>query len=118
MTPILNVAQTRQTITKIGFIALQSNKHHLLLFLLLFSGITSMFGQENKVVILPIKSIQDSIVAPKDFSEIATKPEIEADTVKVDSTNKKKPLLLDNIKYSARDYVKLSQKDSIPRHRA
>tara|TARA_R110002012_G_scaffold283304_2_gene473619 strand:+ start:73454 stop:76138 length:2685 start_codon:yes stop_codon:yes gene_type:complete len=70
-----------------------------------------MFGQENKVVILPIKSIQDSIVAPKDFSEIATKPEIEADTVKVDSTNKKKPLLLDNIKYSARDYVKLSQKD-------
>tara|TARA_R110000796_G_scaffold252631_1_gene389312 strand:- start:215700 stop:218504 length:2805 start_codon:yes stop_codon:yes gene_type:complete len=111
LTPILIVIKTRQTITKIGFIALQSNKHHLLLLLLLFSGFTSLFGQENKVTPLPIKHIQDSIRATKDFSEIAIKDSIQKDTVKIDSLNKKKPILLDNIKYTAKDYVKLSQKD-------
>lgn len=111
MTPILIVAKTGQTITKIGFIALQSNKHYLLLFLLLFSGIASVFSQENKVVILPIKTIKDSIVAPKDFSEIASVQNVAIDTVKTDTIPKKQPLLLDNIKYTARDYVKLSQKD-------
>lgn len=111
MTPILIVAKTRQTITKIGFIALQSNKHHLLLLLLLFSGFTSLFSQENKVIPLPIKHFQDSIRATKDFSEIAIKDSVPNDTVKVDSLNKKKPLLLDKIRYTAKDYVKLSQKD-------
>ncbi|SHF78967.1 LPS assembly outer membrane protein LptD (organic solvent tolerance protein OstA) [Arenibacter palladensis] len=33
------------------------------------------------------------------------------DTTKVDSLNGKKPLLLDKIKYKAKDYVKMSQKD-------
>lgn len=111
MASILIVAKTRQTITKIGFIALQSNKHHLLLFLLLFSGISSLFSQENKIVPITIKATQDSIIAPKDFSEITIKREIQLDSIKIDSTVKKQPLLLDNIKYNATDYVKLSQKD-------
>ena len=90
---------------------MQSNKHHLLLFLLLFSGFTGLYSQENKVIVLPIKNIRDSIVAPKDFSEIAIKDTVQTDTIKIDSLNKKKPLLLDKIKYTAKDYVKLSQKD-------
>ena len=90
---------------------MQSNKHLLLLLILLFSGITSLFAQENKVVVLPIKSTKDSIVATKDFSAIAIKDTTVVDSIKIDSVNKKQPLLLDKIKYTAKDYVKLSQKD-------
>ncbi len=107
----LFVINTRQTITKIGFIALQSNKHHLLLFLLLFSGFASLFSQENKIITWPIKNIKDSIYAPKDFSEIVIKDTVLSDTIKIDTLNKKPALLLDKIKYTAKDYVKLSQKD-------
>lgn len=90
---------------------MQSNKHLLLLFLLLFSGIANLFSQEDKVTIIPIKSNSNAITATKDFSEIAIKDTTQTDTIKVDSINKKPTLLLDKIKYKAKDYVKLSQKD-------
>jgi len=90
---------------------LQSNKHYLLLFLLLFGGTLGLFAQENKVVPLVIKSTYDSIIAPKIFPKLGIKPKMELDTVKIDSITKKPSVLLDNIKYKATDYVKLSQKD-------
>ena len=104
---------TRQTITKIGFIALQSNKQHLLLILLLFSGISGLFGQEGKVITLPTQRISDSvkITATTDFSAIAIKDSTQTDSIPADSISKKETLLLDKIKYKAKDYVKLSQKD-------
>ena len=104
---------TRQTITKIGFIALQSNKQHLLLILLLFSGISGLFGQEGKVITLPTQRISDSvkITATTDFSAIAIKDSTRTDSIPADSISKKETLLLDKIKYKAKDYVKLSQKD-------
>ncbi|QWX84780.1 LPS-assembly protein LptD [Cellulophaga sp. HaHaR_3_176] len=90
---------------------MQSNKHHLLLLVLLFSSFSCLFSQEDKVVILPIKSIQDSIIAPTDYTNILIKDSTTVDSTQIDSLNKKPTLLLDKIKYRAKDYVKLSQKD-------
>lgn len=90
---------------------MQSNKHYLLLFVLLFSSINCLFSQEDKVIILPIKSIQDSIIAPTDYTNIVIKDSTQVDSTQIDSLNKKPTLLLDKIKYRAKDYVKLSQKD-------
>lgn len=99
-----------QTFTKIGYIALQSNKHHLLFLLLLFVGTVSVFAQEDKIVPLPIKAYNDSIVAPL-FPKPVVKDTTATDSTKVDSLNSKQPLLLDKIKYKAKDSIILSQKD-------
>jgi len=89
---------------------LQSNKHYLLFLLLLIIG--GIFGraQEDRIVPLPIKAVEDTIVAPI-FTERELKSELVNDSTKVDTTITKPPLLLDIIKYKAKDYVKLSQKD-------
>ena len=99
-----------QTTTKIGFIALQTNKHPFLVLLLLVFTAHFANAQEGKIVSLPIKTIGDSISAP------LPPPTIVGDTILVDSiandtTANKKQLLLGKIKYKAKDYVKLSQKD-------
>ncbi|SHH09813.1 putative LPS assembly protein LptD [Flagellimonas flava] len=60
---------------------------------------------------LPIKALQDSITAPLLPPNILN-DSISVDSVETDSLSGKKPLLLDQIKYKAKDYVKLSQKDN------
>ncbi len=60
---------------------------------------------------MPIKAVKDSITAPLLPANILD------DTVVVDSTETdtaaaKQPLILDKIKYKAKDYVRLSQKDN------
>ncbi|MGB5434397.1 MAG: putative LPS assembly protein LptD [Maribacter sp.] len=89
---------------------MQSNKHYLLfLFLLIIGGISTR-AQEDKVVPLPIKAVEDTIVAPL-LSTAEFNKEFVNDSLKVDTVQTKPPLLLDIIKYKAKDYVKLSQKD-------
>lgn len=90
---------------------MQTNKHPLLFFILLaFVGIFAK-AQELPIVPLPIKSTQDSISAPLLPPNILNDSILVADTLALDSTKNKKPLLLDIIEYKAKDYVKLSQKD-------
>ena len=102
--------KTSQTFTKIGFIALQSNKHHLLFLLLLLVGIFSASAQEDKAVPLPIKAEPDSLVAPL-FPIPIKKDTIALDSSQVGSSNGKQTFLLDQIQYKAKDSIILSQKD-------
>lgn len=89
---------------------MQSNKHNLLFLFLLLFGALSASAQEDKIVPLPIKADKDTIVAPL-FPIPVTKYATTIDSTKTDSINTKQPLLLDKIKYKAKDSVKLSQKD-------
>ncbi|MEP5428672.1 MAG: putative LPS assembly protein LptD, partial [Flavobacteriaceae bacterium] len=91
---------------------MQSNKH-LLVFLFVLLGYTlNLKAQEgNFIKPLPIKAVQDSITAPLLPINILN-DSIMVDSLKIDSVQGKKPLLLDQIKYKAKDYVKLSQSDN------
>ncbi|WP_243396924.1 putative LPS assembly protein LptD [Flagellimonas pacifica] len=68
-------------------------------------------AQEDLIKPLPIKVITDSITAPLVPPNILN-DSISRDSTQVDSVQGKQPLLLDKIKYKAKDYVKLSQKDN------
>lgn len=68
-------------------------------------------AQEDPIVPLPIKAVKDSITS----TLLVESPLVDTkskDSTKVDSLPNKKPLLLDKIKYKAKDYVKLSKKDN------
>ena len=110
MTSNIDSYQDGQTFTKIGYIALQSNKHHLLFLLLLFIGTLLLSAQEDNVIQLPLKIEKDTIIAPL-FPDPALKDGIAIDSTQNDSTRAKPSLLLGELKYKAKDYVKLSQKD-------
>ena len=89
---------------------MQTNKlHFLILLFLVFTGQLA-FGQEDQVVPLPIKRIQDTISAPLPPISIRT-DSIVVDSADTAPVTTKKQLLLGEIKYKAKDYVKLSQKD-------
>ena len=90
---------------------MQSNKHLLVFLFVLLCGRLTLTAQEDPITPLPIKAIQDSITAPLMPANILKGPN-EVDSVEVDSASQKQPLLLDKIKYKAKDYVKLSQKDN------
>ncbi|MFS4469303.1 putative LPS assembly protein LptD [Maribacter sp. 2210JD10-5] len=90
---------------------MQSNKHYVLFLLLLFIGVFFTQAQEDKIVPLPIKAEQDTIIAPL-FPVPVQRDSVLADSLANDSINKKPPLLLDKITYKAKDYVKLSQKEN------
>ena len=111
MTSETNGSLDRQTFTKIGYKALQSNKHYVLFLCILFVGAFSSKAQEEKVVPLSVKAVQDTIVAPLFLAPLA-KDNVGLDSVSNDSLNKKPPLLLDKITYKAKDYVRLSQKEN------
>lgn len=90
---------------------MQPNKHFLVFLFVLLCGIVTLSAQEDQITPLPIKVSKDTITAP------LLPPNILNDSIKVDSVGtdtvpKKQPLLLDKIKYKAKDYVKLSQKDN------
>ncbi|TVZ13818.1 hypothetical protein JM81_0013 [Maribacter sp. MAR_2009_72] len=100
-----------QTFTKIGYIALQSNKQHLLFLLAIIIGSFYVHAQEGKVTPLNIKVQGDSISAPL-FPIERVRDTTVTDSLAIDSLNQKPPLLLDKITYKAKDYVKLSQKEN------
>lgn len=77
--------------------------------MLLFGG-SILHAQEDRIIPLPIKAERDTIMAPLLTVEILN-DSITGGTNAIDSTNTKPPLLLDNIKYKAKDYVRLSQKE-------
>ena len=89
---------------------MQSNKHLFLFICSFLLGSSLFYGQEDVIKPLPIKSIQDSITAPS-LPPTFAQDTVKTDSIKADSLNKKQGMLLDNIKYKAKDYVKLSQKD-------
>ncbi len=68
-------------------------------------------AQEDLIKPLPIKVVEDSIAAPLLPPNILN-DSIVRDSSQVDSVQGKQPLLLDKIKYKAKDYVKLSQGDN------
>ncbi|HZJ18959.1 MAG TPA: LPS-assembly protein LptD, partial [Pricia sp.] len=92
---------------------MQSNKPHLVLLVLLFVGVWSAVAQEDGLIPLPIKGEQDTIIAPLYPNPIKkdTLPVQDSTAVVPVNVNGKQPLLLDKIRYKAKDYVKLSQKD-------
>ena len=71
---------------------------------------TSLFAQDIPVPPVPIKAEQDTLVASP-IPKIIRQDTVAVDSVQKDSLPKKEPLLLDKIKYKAKDYAKLSQKD-------
>ncbi len=89
---------------------MQSNKRLFLFAGLFFSVVTLVFGQEDKIRPLPIRAVEDSIQAPP-LPPTLAKDTVETDTVRTESAPQKPALLLDKIKYKAKDYVKLSQRD-------
>lgn len=101
---------TSQINTKIGFIALQSNKHRLLFSLLLFLGVLSLSAQEDKVIPLTIKKQKDTIVAPLIPADILGAP-VKKDSIIQDSTSKKEPLLADIVKRKAEGYMRYDRKE-------
>lgn len=101
---------TSQINTKIGFIALQSNKHRLLFSLLLFLGVLSLSAQEDKVIPLTIKKQKDTLVAPLIPADILGAP-VKKDSIIQDSTSKKEPLLADIVKRKAEGYMRYDRKE-------
>ncbi len=89
---------------------MRSNKHTVLFLWLLLLGSFSLCAQEDPVTPLPIKAVQDSIIAPPLPATLGF-GRMETDSVETDSVPPKKSTLLDNIQYKAKDYVKLSQKE-------
>ncbi len=69
------------------------------------------FAQEDPITPLPIKAIQDSITAPLLPANILN-DSISVDSVEVDTVPRKQAAILDQIKYKAKDYVKLSQSEN------
>ncbi len=90
---------------------MQSNKHLLVFLFVLLCGILTITAQEDPITPLPIKAVQDSITAPLLPANILN-DSIPVDSVEVDSVSGNQPLLLDKIKYKAKDYVRLSQKEN------
>ncbi|TAI48545.1 putative LPS assembly protein LptD [Flagellimonas allohymeniacidonis] len=90
---------------------MQSNKH-LFVFLFALIGIhTTFLAQEDPITPLPIKAVQDSITAPLLPANILN-DSIRVDTAATDSVQKQPSFLTDQIKYRAKDYVKLSQSEN------
>ncbi|CAM4380634.1 putative LPS assembly protein LptD [Zobellia nedashkovskayae] len=89
---------------------MQSNKHFFLLLVLLLVGTFSSLAQEDGLIPLPIKAEKDTIIAPL-FPDPAKKDSIAGDSTTLKTKSGKEPLLLDKIKYKAKDHVRLSQKD-------
>ncbi|MEC7264043.1 MAG: putative LPS assembly protein LptD [Bacteroidota bacterium] len=90
---------------------MQPNKHLLVFLFVLLCGYATLSAQEDQITPLPIKALKDTIQAPILTTNIFDKTKAN-DSVKVDTVPKKQPLLLDKIKYKAKDYVKMSQKEN------
>lgn len=99
-----------QVITKIGFIALQSNKQRLLFYIVLFIGAVSLYGQEDKVIPLSIKLKKDTIVAPLLPADILVRTR-KNDSITKDTVKIKDPVLVDQIKRNAIGYMQYNSKE-------
>ncbi|WP_353779391.1 putative LPS assembly protein LptD [Winogradskyella sp. 3972H.M.0a.05] len=109
------VQKPSHTFTKIHLKGLRTNSLHIL-FLLSFTVLINSFGfaqelPKNKEPIKP-KTERDSLVVVKTDSLLTQPLNLrENDSVKTDSIPKKKGLLEDIVKYKAKDYVSINQRE-------
>jgi len=73
-------------------------------------GTLSGLAQEDQIISLPIKAEKDTIIAPVLLAPVEN-DSISNDSLQINNTNGKSPLLLDKIQYKAKDSIILSQKD-------
>lgn len=89
---------------------MQTNLFNIVLSAIFLTlGSAKIYSQEpvTKTISAPIEKQPDSLkIKRADIAKIA-------DTVKIDSTKQKKPLLSDKIKYKAEDYAKIDQKKKL-----
>ncbi|WP_340202338.1 putative LPS assembly protein LptD [Ascidiimonas sp. W6] len=100
--------------TKIGFKALQAKQPHILLSLILLLCVSINYAQDTPArKSLKIAANKDSINTELPFikKDSLTSFNIVQDSIKKDSVKKEPALLLDKIKYKAKDYVRISQKN-------
>ncbi len=104
------ICKIKPRLTKIGFIALRSNKHPLLfLWLFLLIG-PILLAQEDLEKSLPIEAEKDTInlrTAPP----LTVQDSVLTDSTATDSLASKPSVLTDKIKYKAKDYVRINQKE-------
>ena len=85
---------------------MQSNIHLGLFLGFLFLSIAGLSAQEDRIRALPIKAVGDTLAAPA-LPDLLGKP----DSVRTDSAAPSGGTLLDKVKYKAKQYVRISQKD-------
>ena len=110
----MNTQKLSHTFTKIGFKALQAKQPHILLLLILLLCISANYAQETPArKKLDIRAKKDSIAPEKPIIKgDSILPGVAVpDSLKTDSVKKEPALLLDKIKYKAKDYVRISQKN-------
>ena len=102
--------KTKPYLTKIGYIALQSNKHPLLFLLLFLLGSLLLSAQEDQTQPLPIEAEKDTI-QPSLVPINTVQDSVLVDSTQTDTLAGKSSVLTDNIKYKAKDYVRINQKE-------
>ncbi|MEN8789364.1 MAG: putative LPS assembly protein LptD [Flavobacteriaceae bacterium] len=89
---------------------MQSNKHPLLFLLLILMGSLFLSAQEDLTQPLPIDAEQDSIQA-ENAIRVAVRDSVLTDSTAADSLPGRRSLLDGKIKYKAKDYVRINQKE-------
>ena len=89
---------------------MQSNNHRLVLLVFLWVGTWSVVAQEDRLIPLPIKAEKDSISAPL-FPQPVPKDTVVPDATPVAPRSGNQEMLLDKIRYKAKDSINLSQKN-------
>src|SRR5690606_36945708 len=94
------------------FITLQPNKHLLVFLFVLLCGSANLKAQEDPIVPLPIKAVGDTLLVAPLLPPNILGDSIPRDSTAQDSLGEKKPLLLDVIRYKAKEYTRLSRKEN------
>ena len=89
---------------------MQSNKHLLLFLSLLYFGSLGIYAQEDLPQDLPIGAEQDTI-APPSIPVLTVQDTVVTDSTEIDSLAGRQSVLTDKIKYKAKDYVRINQKE-------
>ena len=89
---------------------MQSNKHLLLLLLLLYFGSFGIYAQEDLPQALPIESEKDTLPTPA-MPVLGVQDSVLTDSIQTDTLAGRQSVLTDKIKYKAKDYVRINQKE-------
>lgn len=90
---------------------MRANNPSFLLLLLAVLAMVTARAQEDQLIPLPITPIDNNITAPILKKKILN-DSISVDSTLNDSTDQQQGFLLDKIKYKAKEYARLSQKDN------
>ena len=89
---------------------MQSNKHPLLFLLLFILGSLLLSAQEDQTQPLPIEAERDTI-QPSLVPVNMVQDSVLVDSTQTDTLAGRSSVLTDNIKYKAKDYVRINQKE-------